>query len=125
MTYKKNVLLDVDDYLVKIGEFGKAQNIILLFVYLMYILHRYHTISVYFSGHSPGWRCKGNTPECNMTGIFDVGDAFYEKRCSMNRSSWEYVESNSYSIVTEVREEMSLSLLFIPLYSNQKCVNTK
>lgn len=50
-----------------------------------------------------------------MTGAFDVGDAFYERRCSMNRSSWEYVESKSYSIVTEVI--MNNDIIF-SLFSN-------
>lgn len=96
-------ILDIDDYLLKIGEFGKSQKIILLFIYLMYIPHTFHTLSMFFTGHSPAWSCSGKTLECNMTGTFDVGDAFYERRCSMSRSSWEYVESKSYSIVTEVR----------------------
>lgn len=97
-----NESVDVDEYLLKIGEFGKVQKIILLVILVMCIPQSYHSISMYFTGHGPAWRCTGKTSECNMTGTFDVGDAFYEKRCSMNRSSWEFVQEKSYSIVTEV-----------------------
>lgn len=96
-------LVDIDNYLLRIGEFGKAQKLMMLFMYLMFLPHGYHSLSTFFSGHSPAWKCTGKSRECNKTGTFDVGDDFYEKRCSMKRSSWEYTESTSYSIVTEVR----------------------
>ena len=123
-----NKYRDVDEILVSIGEFSKAQILILLIIYSMYVPTIYHTMSWYFTGHSPAWRCVPQNEECNATGVFDVGDNFYESRCSMERDSWEFVEKKSYSVVTEVTEQffsfvfLTLSILhviLITVYSSQ------
>ena len=46
-----------------------------------------------------------NNTQCNSTEVFDINQDFYEERCSMDRSSWEYTEPQTFSMVTEVREK--------------------
>lgn len=100
--------LEVDEMSKRIGEFGKAQKIMVLFLYLMQIPPSYHTFSWFFTGYSPKWKCTGINRECNVTGSFGVADGFYKSRCSMERNSWVFVKSDSYSIVTEVWYENSV-----------------
>lgn len=100
--------IDVDEFLLLIGQFGKSQKLLMLILYLMMFPHSYHTLSWHFTGHSPPWKCSttgigGFNAECNISGTIDVGDPFYESRCTMQRKSWDFVVPKEYSIVTEVR----------------------
>ena len=107
--------LDVDEFFVHIGQFGRTQKFLLLLFYLLMIPHSYHTLSWYFTGHSPAWRCaflNGTQSECNHTGIIDIGDRLYQSRCLMERSSWTYTKPKEYSIVTEVNKKKKLEQTF-------------
>lgn len=98
--------VDVDEFLIHIGQFGRAQKLLLLMFYLLEVPHSYHTLSWFFTGHSPPWKCslKNNITraQCNSTAVYDIGDPFYEQRCFMARNAWDYIQPRSYSIVTEV-----------------------
>uniref|UniRef100_A0A7M5U329 Major facilitator superfamily (MFS) profile domain-containing protein n=1 Tax=Clytia hemisphaerica TaxID=252671 RepID=A0A7M5U329_9CNID len=97
--------VDVDEFLIHIGQFGRAQKLLLLMFYLLEVPHSYHTLSWFFTGHSPPWRCSLTNnltrAQCNSTAVYDIGDPFYEQRCFMERDAWNYTLPRSYSIVTE------------------------
>lgn len=75
---------------------------------------------LYFLGNNPSWRCviqpnatssqnvtrtTGNDSSavvCQVAGDIKVGDDYYDARCNMDRSLWEYSKDKDYSIVTEV-----------------------
>ena len=99
--------LDVDEFLEYVGQFGKAQIILCTLFCIIIIPTTYQTLVMSFAGNEPPWRCSSTNvinTECTMNGTFSRGDDFYEKRCNMNRSSWEFTKPKSFSIVTEVRE---------------------
>lgn len=100
----KGLLVNVDEYLGHIGEFGKMQQLLQVMFCLMIIPATYQTLLLTFVGNNPSWRCTGLHQECNQTGIvFDISNQFYQKRCEMeNRTSWEFVQPKRFSIVTEV-----------------------
>ena len=96
-------VLDVDEFLVYIGEFGRVQILLVCLFCLMIIPSAYHTLIMSFIGNDPGWRCALNNSECNRTGVFLRGDLLYEDNCKMNRTSWEFIHPKEFSIVTEVK----------------------
>ena len=94
---------DVDDILKRIGQYGIYQMFLVGIFYLLIIPGTYQTLIMTFIGNNPTWRCATNSTQCNATGnVFDKNHNFYEARCSMDRSSWEYTKPSSFSIVTEV-----------------------
>ena len=95
--------MDIDEFLLHIGQFEKAQILLLLLMFLLYVPSANQTLILFFIGNSPSWRCvQGNSTGCNITGIFESGDEHYEKNCKMNRSSWEFIQPIEFSFVTEV-----------------------
>ncbi|XP_002158070.2 organic cation transporter protein [Hydra vulgaris] len=96
-------VLDVDNFLVLIGEFGRMQKLLVFLFSLMIIPSAYHTLIMSFIGNEPGWRCTSNNSECtfNSTVVFVKGDLNYENNCKMNRTSWKFIHPKEFSIVTE------------------------
>ena len=130
-TSKDENALDVDDILQRIiGQYGFWQKVLVGIFCLLIIPGTYQTLIMTFIGNNPTWRCisvvsnknstKTNTGCMNVTSstpgdVFDKSHAFYEKRCSMKRDSWEYTKDKSYSIVTEVKKKVSFpSTLLAP-----------
>ena len=94
---------DVDDILLKIGQYGIYQMFLVGIFCFLIIPSTYQTLIMSFIGNNPTWRCTKNSTQCNATGeVFDKNHDLYESRCSMDRSSWEYTKPSSFSIVTEV-----------------------
>ena len=102
---KNVILLDVDDILKKIGQFGLYQIFLVGILCLLMVPVTYHSLIMAFIGNNPSWRCAVNSTQCNSTGIFDLNHDFYGARCSMNRSSWEYTTPRTFSMVTEVKKK--------------------
>lgn len=112
--------VDVDEYLLYVGQFGKFQILLVLLFCLIIIPSTYQTLIMSFVGSNPSWRCSGQhmgsnattgntttlwnaTSECTIKGEITNSHASYEDRCSMKRSSWEFTKRKEYSIVTDVR----------------------
>ena len=95
-------LLDVDQFLEYVGQFGRIQIILQVMFCCIIIPSTNQTLVMTFVGNNPPWRCRQISSECNKTGSFDVNDKFYNARCSMHRSSWEFTKPKKYSVVTEV-----------------------
>ena len=96
------VFLEMDELLEEIGEFGKAQILLLIIFVLMIIPATYQVLIMVFIGANPPWICASNSTECIHKGVVTAGDDFYNARCTMKRDSWTYTESKKYSIITEV-----------------------
>eukprot|EP00794_Sanderia_malayensis_P005283 gene5283-biopygen4317 len=98
-----NKLVDVDEYIIHVGEFGKRQVILQIMLFLMVVPIGSHAFLIVFTANNPAWRCTGLNPECNNTGqVFDIGHEYYDHRCKLNnRSSWQFVRPKKFSIVTE------------------------
>ena len=96
--------VNVDKYLGYIGEFGKRQIILQAIFCLMIMPPAFQSLLLTFVANNPAWRCLGTNAECNITGTaFTVSSDFYNQRCQfVNRSSWEFIQQKSFSIVTEV-----------------------
>ena len=96
--------VNVDEYLRKIGEFGKRQIILQVLFCLMTLPPALQGLLLVFAANNPPWKCTGRNTECNITGnVFTVSHDFYKRRCDMvNRSSWEFSQPRKFSIVTEV-----------------------
>ena len=109
VTQVTQVELNVDDYIKTIGEFGKAQKLITLIIWLMIIPCGYQNVIIVFIGDEPPWTCVSDnvtTSLCDKNGTFSETHSFYQKRCSMSRLSWTFTKPQIYSVVTQV------SLLF-------------
>ena len=111
---------DVDDILPLVGEFSRFQIIVEIFLCIVMIPQSLQNLIMYFAGLNSPWRCAASSSVCtfprNLT--FDSESQQYKARCSMNRSDWEFVQSNDYSIVTQVSEKSLFSisnLIFKPI----------
>ena len=94
--------MKLDEILPLIGEFGRFQIALDIFLCIIQFPGVMLIFLPYFSQHSPPWKCMQNSTVCNMNGTFGRGDNNYDKRCGMERNEWEYTEIKEYSIVTEV-----------------------
>jgi len=94
--------MKLDDILPLVGEFGKFQIILNIFLCILQFPGIMLIFLPYFSQHSPSWKCVQGSTVCTLNGTFDRTDVNYDKRCDMARSEWEYTEAKEYSIVTEV-----------------------
>ena len=94
--------LGMDEILPYIGEFGKFQ-ILLEVAFCVMVIPRSMLILVpYFAQDSPPWTCVSNSTVCRLNGTFDAYSRFYQYRCNMPRSEWEFTKPKEYSIVTQV-----------------------
>ena len=100
--------MELDDILPLIGEFGKFQIILDIFLCLTIFPGVMLIFLPYFSQHSPPWQCVGNSSICLLNGTMARGDNDFYKRCTMPRSEWTYTEVKEYSIVTEVGDDMRI-----------------
>ena len=97
--------LNVDDFIKTVGEFGKAQKVIILLLSLMSIPNAYQRTIVVFIGDEPQWTCVSDNKTnlfCNKNATFSESHSLYQKRCSMSHLSWNFTKPQTYSIVTQV-----------------------
>ena len=97
--------LNVDDFIERIGEFGKAQKVISLLLSLMIIPTASQRTIMVFIGDEPPWTCVSDNRTnlfCNNNGTFSESNSLYQKRCSMSRLFWNFTKPQTYSVVTQV-----------------------
>ena len=94
----------VDEIFEKIGPCGRYQYLQAVALCILSIPIGYQMFIMYFTGHSPNWRCvNGTNSACNITGEISPADVDqFNSRCRMPRQSWEYVTPRNFSFITEV-----------------------
>ena len=104
--------LTADEFLEKIGSFGRYQIAINIFFNLCYAFWWAIPVMIsVFIASDPGWKCKNNST-CPFIETISLGDKRYSHRCDIPREDWEFKDDFT-SIVTEV------NLYRIPTLSNQ------
>ena len=101
---KETTFGTVDDIVEKIGPCGRYQYMRCLMLCVLTIPMTYQILIMYFTGHSPNWRCvNGTNLQCNITGEISPAEVdLFNSRCNMPRYSWEYVSPRNFSFITEV-----------------------
>ena len=95
--------LTVDEALEKVGTFGRFQILLLLFSNcLRWVWSGWPILVMTFLSAEPPWRCVANSTVCTLSGVINIGDDDYDKRCNMSRTEWEFSRDFT-SVVTEVR----------------------
>ena len=94
----------VDEIFENIGPCGRYQYVRGFMLCLLTIPMTYQILIMYFTGHSPNWRCvNGTNLQCNITGEISPAEVdLFKSRCNMPRESWEYVNPRNFSFITEV-----------------------
>ena len=97
--------LPLDDILSRTGVAGTLQLLIHFSVFYVELVVTGHIGLVFFTGHSPPWRCVDNTTSgfCNNNHNteFSMDSPMFNARCNLNRSDWTYLTHKYYSFVTE------------------------
>lgn len=96
---KAGPVMDIDQVLVKIGEFGRYQVALEAIYCLLQIPFTLMVLLPYFTQDSPPWKCALNSTYCNATGELPSTDKL---RCNIPRADWQYTLPKEYSVVTEV-----------------------
>lgn len=92
--------LTVDEFLEKIGSFGRYQIALALLLNLCYaVWWCFPVLAVVFIASEPGWRCLNNET-CPFTDTIRIGQENYKHRCHIPREDWEFVDDFT-SVVTE------------------------
>ena len=95
--------LTTDQYLEKIGSFGRYQILLVVFLNgLIFFWFGWPVMIVAFITAEPAWRCVSNSSVCTLEGSMRPRDDNYSFRCNIPRDQWEFVEDFT-SVVTEVR----------------------
>jgi len=94
--------LTTDEFLKRIGGFGRYQILLTVFSNVAYMLWwGMPTMVMLFITPEPGWKCKNNAT-CPFTETLRLGDDNYSYRCDIPREDWEFGEDFT-SVVTEVK----------------------
>lgn len=102
---KRHESANVDEFLLLTGEYGRGQKCLTFFLCLFMFGATYNILSTVFVTLNSSWRCSAygvTQGACLYNGTIDENHELYEKRCEMNRTSWEFEREAGYSIVTEV-----------------------
>ena len=100
--YFSDMKLTTDEFLEKIGSFGRYQIALAVFVNLGYAFWwSFPVMVMVFIASEPGWRCKNNAT-CPFTETVSIGHDDYKHRCDIPREDWGFVDDFT-SVVTEVR----------------------
>ena len=96
--------VSMDEILKNIGTCGRYQYMQAFALSFLIIPMGYQMFIMYFTGHSPNWRCvNGTNSQCNITGEISPAEVdLFNSRCNMPRDSWEYVTPRNFSFITEV-----------------------
>lgn len=93
--------LTTDQYLEKIGSFGRYQILLVVFLNgLIFFWFGWPVMIVAFITAEPAWRCVSNSSVCTLEGSMRPRDDNYSFRCNIPRDQWEFVEDFT-SVVTE------------------------
>jgi len=96
--------LTTDQYLEKIGSFGRYQILLLVFLNgLIFFWFGWPVMIVTFITAEPAWRCVANSSVCQLNGTMKPKHDNYSFRCDIDRDQWEFVDDFT-SVVTEVSE---------------------
>lgn len=101
---KRHESANVDEFLLLTGEYGRGQKCLTFFLCLFMFGATYNILSTVFVTLNSSWRCSAygvTQGACLYNGTIDENHELYEKRCEMNRTSWEFEREAGYSIVTE------------------------
>jgi len=109
------IITHIDQVLPLIGELGLFQILYIAILCIITIPASFQTLIIYFVAHNPPWRCHVNSTVCTFTDeeITSSKSSLYNKRCQMARSEWEFVESDLYSIVTQVSVTIDINFQHI------------
>ena len=97
--------LTIDEILEQVGSCGFYQIRFVLLLSYIAISIIFPIAELTFLTAEPPWKCSANSTVCNMTGLFSPGDDYYKKRCSMDRSEWEFSDPFT-SPITEVHNTL-------------------
>ena len=94
--------LTTDQYLEKIGSFGRYQILLLVFLNgLIFFWFGWPVMIPVFITAEPPWRCVTNSSICKLNGTMKSRHPDYDFRCNISRDQWEFVDDFT-SVVTEV-----------------------
>jgi len=109
--------LDVDSVLRRIDQFGPFQIRVLAMFLFIFLPITYQTLIMVFVAYEPPWICTQHSIACLESNTSSARSSvystatkpieLYEKRCSLNRSDWQFADYDLYegphqSIVNEV-----------------------
>lgn len=99
-------ILEMDEVLPLIGEFGKFQILLEIALCIMIMPGSMLVLIPYFAQHNPPWKCVKNSTICSFQGEVSSSSKaeVYEARCRMPRSDWEFTKPKDYSVITQVRK---------------------
>lgn len=93
--------LTTDQYLEKIGSFGRYQILLLVFLNgLIFFWFGWPVMIPIFITAEPPWRCVANSSICKLNGTMKSRHPDYNFRCNISRDQWEFVDDFT-SVVTE------------------------
>ncbi|RMX49474.1 hypothetical protein pdam_00017632 [Pocillopora damicornis] len=93
--------LTTDQYLEKIGSFGRYQILLLVFLNgLIFFWFGWPVMIPVFITAEPPWRCVANSSICKLNGTMNSRHPDYNFRCNISRDQWEFVDDFT-SVVTE------------------------
>ena len=98
------MVLSVDEFLDRIGSFGRYQvRLVGMLCYMYCFNFAIQVMLLTFVAAEPAWHCVANSTVCTLAGEFRPGDDNYDFRCGGNvtRADWTFSDSFT-SIVTEV-----------------------
>ena len=108
-------VMEVDQILEYVGEFGKYQIILETMLCICMVPQTLQILIMYFAAHDPGWHCVSNSTYCSLNGTFTSSDGdrkVYELRCKLPRNEWTYAQPKDYSVVTQVGDLLYSILSF-------------
>eukprot|EP00794_Sanderia_malayensis_P007592 gene7592-8432_t len=91
-------LVDIDDLLPYVGEFGRYQRFLELLFCISELPLAFQVLLPYFTQDNPSWKCAANSSTCRSKAVFTATDEF---RCNLSRSDWTYTVPKNYSVATQ------------------------
>ena len=79
-------LLNIDDFLRIIGEFGRFHWILEMMFAFMFMVPALHMYIILFAVTEPDWKCVEGSSQCYLNGTQPSTNDF---RCNISRSEWE------------------------------------
>ena len=90
-------LLNIDDFLRIIGEFGRFHWILEMMFAFMFMVPALHMYIILFAVTEPDWKCVERSSQCYLNGTQPSTNDF---RCNISRSEWEFVQEVGTKTVT-------------------------
>ena len=91
--------VNIGEMLRLVGSYGRFQWMLDAVFCLMIIPCTYQILIMYFAALQPNWKCTPNSVVCSIHN--QTFPSHHNLRCSINRSEWQFVESEKFSIVTQ------------------------